>query len=137
MHFLRDYYTTSVRSIDKELKPLQRPLNDDDYSQSTLDNCFHLLIGPSQTVERLNGCLKDYFDCKLRLYVFARECDNDNYDKAYCLALNIRNKLVNLDNIAQNEYIEEVVPVSVIPSSTQSNDRVFIFDINTRAKLAF
>lgn len=134
---IRKFVKLNARKIDNKLVSLKKPLVDDEPSQKDIDCSYHLLVGNNQTVELLNGCVKDFFNTKMRLYISAKSCDEKYYDKGYCKAIEIRNQLVNLSNVADNDYIEESRPISILPSSNRTNEKVFIFDINLNIKMAF
>lgn len=137
MKVIREYIHINLRKEDNEISAKNMPLTDEELTQYDTDNSYHLLIGKSNTHRVLNGCIEDLFNCRVRLYVSATSSEVEEYDKAYCRALSFRKQLVMPSNVSQNEYVEYVEPIDVIPSTVKDNDRIFIFDINIKIKLAF
>ena len=135
MQQIRDYFLTNARRVDSEITPKDKPLDDAEISQIDVDCAYHLYIGTSTTTEQYNGGLKDVYRCKMSLYVGAYNCDNENYDKGYEKAKCIRNELVNIINISENEYIMEAEPVTIVPKPAKDNEKVFVFEININISL--
>lgn len=130
MNEIRDYFLLNARKVDPTIKAKDKPLVDDQFSQVDVDHAYHLHIGVNTTDQILNGALGDVFSCTMKLYVSGRKMDNERYDCGYDKALSIRNELVKSSNIGDNEFITNVVPVGIVPSSAGNNEKVFIYEIN-------
>lgn len=135
MKEIREYFLQQARKVDSEITAKDKPLNDDDISQLDIDCAYHLNIGDSNTEQRLNDAVGDSFLCKMKLYVGAYNCDNDEYDNGYNKALCIRNELVKASNIGENDSITDVEPKSILVDSAKDNYKVFIFEINVNVSV--
>lgn len=134
---IRDYFLVNTRKIDDEIRPKNVPLDEAEISQLDLDCVYHLHIGNNQTRLKHNDCFTDSFECKMSLYVGARNDDQENYDKGYSKAMCIRNELVKASNIADNEYINYVEPVRVQPGHANGNEKAFIFEIIVNVSVTY
>lgn len=130
MKEIRDYFHLQARSIDPEIVEKKSPVQLPEISQVDLDCAYHLYIGPSSNPGKLNDGVEDNFACRMNIYSNAGVNDNERYDRAYTKAICIRNALVKAENIGQNEYINDVAPVSIVPATSDENEKVFIFSIN-------
>ena len=135
MEEIRDYFLTNARKVDKDISPKDSPLDDAEISQLDIDCAYHLFIGANNTVARLNDGVDDSFQCKMKIYVGASVKDNQNYDRGYDKAICIRNELVKAVNIGDNEFITDVEPDKILPSSAGDNYKVFIFEINVNVSV--
>ena len=137
MEAIRNYVHINLRKYDKEIVSKKQPLTDEELTQSDIIESYHLLVGKSITHRTLNGCVEDFFFCRLRLYMEANSSENENFDKAYCRALEFRKQLIMPVNVSENECVYNVEPIDVVPSNIKGNDRIFVFDVNFKVKLAF
>lgn len=135
MEKIRDYFLANARKIDPDINAKDKPLDEANIAQTDVDCAYHLFIGDSVTTERLNDGLNDVFLCKMKIYVDAGVCDNESYDAGYCKAVSIRNELVKASNIGDNDYITDVAPARIKPSSAGDNYKVFIFEINVNVSV--
>lgn len=135
MEKIRDYFLANARKVDADIKAKNKPLEDVNIAQTDVDYSYHLYIGNNSTKRRLNDALDEIFQCKMKLYVNAGVEDNENYDKGYCKAISIRNELVKASNIGDNEFITDVEPQKILPSSAGDNDKVYIFEINVNVSV--
>ncbi len=135
MQEIRDYFLQQARKVDRDIKAKDKPLNDEEIAQADIDCAYHLYIGIDTTVARKNDAVDDNFQCSMRLYIGAYNCDNEEYDKGYNKALCIRNELVKASNIGENEFVTDVEPTRIVPSPADDNRKVFIFDINVNVSV--
>lgn len=133
---IRSYFRGVVDIVDSDLKEHDQPVISDDIGATVLQDTYYLNIGTT-AIERLDIVNENSTDVTLEIYKNGYNNELENYDNAYCKALDILRTAISQDTISQDTMIKAVEASGVTPETIETNDNAYKFSIQFTVKTYF
>jgi hypothetical protein len=133
---IRSYFRSIIQTVDSDMKEHKSPVISTNIPDNSLENTYFLSIGTT-TISRLDTINENETECMLELYKNGYSSELENYDTAYCKAIEILREATDKTNIAQNNQIKGVDASSISVEVLQNNDNAYKFSIQFSVKTYF
>lgn len=124
---IRSYFKGVVRSENSDLKANDKPLTEE-IADTVIENTYHLQIGSMSSV-LLDTSIESDISVELSIYKAGDSEPIDDYDKAYCEAINIQARAMFKPYISQQNYIKNVTSSGIDIESINNNDNMYKYSI--------
>ena len=126
---IRDYINGQVRKHDPDLNFDGFVFSDEKTGLNAKDNTYKLVIGEASPT-RLNSSYSADIDTQVWIYKAAQLNDRVNdFDEAYCKALDIASEIIDQTNISQDSFIKTISNSAITPEPIDEIDNVYRFRI--------
>jgi len=124
---IRTYLKNIVRFENKDLKTIKNPVTDE-MADTVLEDSFFIGIDNMSTT--LNDTtIESEIAVTLSIYKAGDSEPIEDYDDAYCEAINIQARAMYKKNILQMDYIKNVTSSGIVIETINNNDNMFKFSI--------
>ena len=126
---IRDYINGKVKEVDSDLNFDGLVFGDEKIGLNQSDNTYKLVIGESVPT-RLDSSYSSDISSEVWIYKAAQLNDRVNdFDDAYCKALDIASSIINQESITQDMFIKSISNSTLTPESVDDVDNVYRFRI--------
>lgn len=127
---VRNYFDARIKEVDPELVAyLYDVFGNNDVTANQAEKNYNLILGALST-ERINQGLSDTMTVTLDLWSSNGTNVQCDFDSLYCKALRIRDGVLKLSNIEQEEEIGQITFGGLEPLEEATNDNVFKMRLN-------
>jgi hypothetical protein len=133
---IRKYFDDVVREIDPDLRVHRQAKSSNLIADTTLENSYMLDIGNLES-SREDTTINGFFTVTLSLWKNGYNNPIENYDKAYCKAIDIQTLAMLQSNIDQTESIKSVVSGGISTELEQDNDNLYKFTIQFSVRVDY
>jgi len=135
---VRSYLKKSILSICSELKENKSAFYDGDIGETILNRTYQIELNNISNVER-DSHFFDTIDASIIIFGVGRNRSDqlDNYDDLLSKALCIRDKISDLKNFNNTDYVANVTPGIITSQQLPDNDNSFRININLTLSLAY
>ena len=125
---IRNYFRAVIFEIDSDMDEHEQIFVSDNIPNTRLDETYTLFIG-DMSIEREDTSINGEVTVSLEIYKKGYNDIIDNFDEAYCKAIDIHALAMNQTRLDQTGFIKSVVATSVIPESIEDDDKSSKFTI--------
>lgn len=133
---IRKYFSDVIREIDPDLKAHNQAKSSSLIPDTTLENSYMLDIGNLDS-SREDTTINGFFTVTLSLWKNGYNNPVENYDNAYCKAIDIQALAMLQSNIDQTESIKSVVSGGINTELEQDNDNLYKFTIQFSVRVDY
>lgn len=133
---IRDYFRGVVNTVDSDLKEHKSPVISSNIADTILEDTYFINIGSTQ-VERLDTATENTTSVLVEIYANGYNNELENYDNAYCKALDVLTTAIDQSTISQSNMIKAVDATTVDVETILDNDNAFKFSIQFTVKTYF
>ena len=126
---IRDYVSGQIQKHDSDLRFDGLVLDDEKIGLNASDRTYKLVIGDA-TPTRLDSSYTADIDTQVWIYK-AADLNNrvNDFDNAYCKALDIASEIIDQENISQDMFIKSISNSTITPEAVDDVDNVYRFRI--------
>jgi hypothetical protein len=133
---IRKYFSDVISEIDPDLRAHSQAKSSSLIPDTTLENSYMLDIGNLDS-SREDTTINGFFTVILSLWKNGYNNPIENYDKAYCKAIDIQALAMLQSNIDQTESIKSVVSGGISTELEQDNDNLYKFTIQFSVRVDY
>jgi hypothetical protein len=133
---IRKYFSDVISEIDPDLRAHSQAKSSSLIPDTTLENSYMLDIGNLDS-SREDTTINGFFTVILSLWKNGYNNPIENYDKAYCKAIDIQALAMLQSNIDQTESIKSVVSGGITTELEQDNDNLYKFTIQFSVRVDY
>ncbi len=124
---IRSYFNATAKNENSDLRPSDKPTTDE-IADTIIEDTFFLEIGTMTSI-LLDTSIESEIAVNLSIYKAGDVDAVDDYDKAYCEAINIQARAMYKPYISQQDYIKNVTSSGIVMESVNNNDNMYKFSI--------
>jgi hypothetical protein len=124
---IRTYLKGVVKSENRDLRVISNPVTDE-MSDTVLEDSFFIGIQNTSS-DLIDTTIESDITVVLSIYKAGDSDPVDDYDDAYCEAINIQANALYKKNILQMDYIKNVTSSGIVVETINNNDNMFKFSI--------
>ena len=133
---IRSYFRQAVNEVDSDLREHQSAVTSENIGDNYLELSYYLNIG-STTVSRINVNTENITVVTLEIYKNGYNNELENYDNAYCKAIDILTTAIDKSRITQTQSIKDVDANTIDVEPILDNDNAYKFSIQFSVKTIF
>lgn len=133
---IRDYFRQVINEVDSDLKEHDEALSSDKISDTILENTYFLKIGDIQS-SRLDTTIESLLTVTLDFWKNGYNKPVENYDEAYCKAIDIQALSMYQPRIDQQGDIKSVECVGIRTDYSATNDNLYKFSLEFTVRLCY
>jgi len=127
---IRDYFKAQIRSVDSDLRFDGFIFNNESISTNNIDKAYKLVIGTT-TPRLIDVAIEAVTNVDVLIYKISGTNREHDFNEIYCKALAIYSKIVNQENINQDDFIKTIQSQGISPEAIDSDDN------SVRMRLSF
>ena len=131
----RSYFKSIVKAENSDLRAHDHPVVDE-ISDTNIEDTYFIGI-ENMSTELLDTNIQSDISVILNIYKAGDSDSIDDYDKAYCEAINIQAAAMYKNNIDQLNYIKNVVSSGIDVETINNNDNMFKFSIQFTVTVSY
>lgn len=124
---IRSYFKSVVKEENKDLRAISNPITDE-MADTVIEDSFFIGIGNMSTA-LLDTTIQSDIAVILNIYRAGDSDSEDNYDDAYCEAIDIQANAMFKENIGKTINIKNVISSGIEIETINNNDNMFKFSI--------
>ena len=133
---VRDYFKAVIKTIDSDLKYDGKVGDEEEVGQTALDRTYKIVFG-QLLPENIDSTIEATLPVTVKMYTTLRIEEVEDYDKAYCKAIDVHALAQDKRQIDQTQGLKSVECESILPEPIETNDKVYRFTLQFTVKLAY
>ena len=133
---IRDYFRQVINEVDSDLKEHNEALTSDDIADTVLENTYFIRIGDLAS-KRIDSTIEGTFSVNIELWKNGYNKPIENYDNAYCKAIDIQALSMKQDRISQTDFIKSVESTGIETNTIDTNDNLYKFTIQFTVRIGY
>lgn len=133
---IRDYFRQVITHVDSDLIEHDEPLSYDKIADTVLEDTYLIKIG-NLTSNRVDTTIDGFFDVTIDFWKNGYNEEIENYDKAYCKAIDIQSLAMLQSRIDQTTSLKSVESNNITTEYSGSNDNLYRFTIQFTVRVGY
>ena len=133
---VRDYFKAVIKTIDSDLKYDGKVGDEEEVGQTALDRTYKIVFG-QLLPENIDSTIESTLPVTVKMYTTLRTEEVEDYDKAYCKAIDVHALAQDKRQIDQTQGLKSVECESILPEPIETNDKAYRFTLQFTVKLAY
>ena len=133
---IRDYFRQVINEIDSDLKEHDDPVNSDNIADTIIQDSYFIRIGDLSS-SRVDSTIDGEFSVSVEIYQNGYNKPVDNYDSAYCKAIDVQALAMKQSRIDQTGKLKSVESTGINTETIVNNDNLFKFTIQFTVRVGY
>lgn len=133
---IRDYFRQVVNEVDSDLKEHSDPVISDNIADSIIQDSYFINIGDLSS-ERVDSTIDGTFSVVVELYQNGYNKPIENYDAAYCKAIDVQALAMKQSRIDQTGKLKAVESTGINVETINTNDNLYKFTIQFTVRVGY
>lgn len=133
---VREYFKKVIRTIDPDLKYDKLLDSTEKVSSTMLDRTFKFYFGTMKP-ETIDGTIYSELPVEIVIYKKIGTNSSDDFDKAYCKAIDIHALAQNRSEYDQEDTIKRVECIEITPEQMENDSNAYRFILKFTVSLGY
>lgn len=133
---IRDYFREVVSEVDSDLKEHSDPVISNNIADSIIQDSYFINIGDLSS-NRVDSTIDGEFSVVVELYQNGYNKPIENYDDAYCKAIDVQALAMKQSRIDQTGKLKAVESTGINVETINTNDNLYKFTIQFTVRVGY